>query len=36
MIERDIPAKLLEAVKVHEHKHEVHDEGTLNSDRKKK
>ena len=36
MIERDIPAKLLEAVKKKKHKHEVHVEDTPHPDRKKR
>ena len=36
MIERDIPAKLLEAVKSEEHHHEVRDPDTPHSERKKK
>mgnify|MGYP003646419437 CR=1 FL=1 len=36
MIERDIPASLLEAVSIREHKHEVSEEDTPHSDRKKR
>ena len=35
-IERDISSSLLEAVKSEVHHHEVHEPGTLHSDRKKK